>query len=176
LGVLKKIALAIMGSSGGEVFGDDIERLVVRGNQIAVWPVGAEDYAVRAEEVPEGIELVAIKVLVVDEGAISKDRNFRELDVDVRVARENSEIVMVRREVVRIVGEFGVGKVVDDDAELRDALDDAEQRGDKAGVGIGAFKNEAGVGEHTQAVDEDRLAEVCEEIAVPEVTVADAEE
>src|SRR5690349_7523333 len=53
-GVLKEIALAISGTFGGKVFGDDLESLIVRSDLIAVGPIRAEDYAVGPEKVPEG--------------------------------------------------------------------------------------------------------------------------
>ena len=159
-GVFKEIALAIFGTLTGKVFGGDLESLIVWSDLIAVGPVGAEDYAVRAEEVPEGIQLLPIEALVTDERSISNDRNFRKLDVHMGVARENSEFVMICREVAWVGGKPSVWKMVDDNAEFRDAFDDAEQGGDEARVGISAFENKTCVGKSAKAIEEVRFADV----------------
>lgn len=119
---------------------------------------------------------MAVEALVVDEGAILNDGDFRELDIDVGVARENCEVVVICGEGVSIGGKLGVWQVVDDDAELRDAFDDVKQSANESRIGICAFEDEPGIGESAEAIEEVRLADVCEQIAVPKVAVADADE
>ena len=128
LRVFPEIAFTIFGSLGREVLGDDLKGLIVGRDLIAVGPIGAEDHAIRAEQVPEWIQFLAVVALVVNEGAILNDGDLRELDVDMRAAREHSEIVMIFGERVCVCGELRVWQVVDDDAKFRNALDDRGAR------------------------------------------------
>ena len=175
LRVSPEIAFTIFGSLGREVLGDDFEGLIVGCDLIAVGPIGSEDHAIRAEQVPEGIQFLAVVALVENEGAILNDGDLRELDVDMRAAREHSEIVMICGERVCVGGELQVWQVVDDDAKFRNVLDDPQQGGDEAGVGVGAFEHKARIGKSTKAIEKVRLADVGEQITVPEIAVADSE-
>ena len=171
-----KVALAGIGRFGGHVFGDNRESLVVRGDLIAVGPVAAEDDAVRAEEVPEGIKLFAVVPAIANERTVFDGWDLRELDVDAGVLRERNEISAIVGDGVGISDHLRIGEMVDDDAELRDCVRNLEKSADEARVGIGALEDEAGIGEGTESIVKVRLREVVEQVAVPEIAVADAEE
>ena len=51
----------------------------------------------------------------------------------------------------------------------------AEQGGDEVGVGVGAFEHKARIGKSTKAIEKVWLADVGEQITVPEIAVADSE-
>jgi len=175
-GVLDEVAFAGVWRFGRHVFGNDGEGLVVGSDLVAVGPVAAEDDAVGAVEFPERIELFAVVLLVANEDAIFNGGDFRELDVDDRVLREGSKIAAVSGDCVRVADHFGVGQVVDDDAEVGDSFCNLKDGADETRIGVCTFEDEAGIGQGTKAVEEVRFREVVKQIAIPQIAVADAEE
>lgn len=175
-GVLPEVGFGTSRRFRGNVFRDDCEGLVVRRDLIAVGPIAAEDDAVRSEEVPERIKLLAVILLIANEHAVFDGRDLGEFYVNLWMLREGCQIMAIYCDGVGIGDHSRIGQVIDDDTESRKSICDSKKSADQAWIRICAFEYQACLGERFEDIDKVRLFQVSKQIAVPEVSVTDAKE